>query len=311
MKETEQKIKGQWFTPDNIADEMVNMTPTDWWSKGILEPTCGNGNLVIRILNEKLNHGLSPIEALNTTWANEIDSKYANECTERVKSWAKDKGINTNWSCMNEDSTSYDFRQISYEYVWTNLPFGCYGGAGATLPRSITKNVVKSEAILITKSTSLNKYIKEYKILDFPGIKYKCQISHYDLKCTESVSWLDKYKSLMNNICKWKVNDNSYTHVVSVMTGTNKLLPLFPRDYYDKKGKSIPNKNILLKLTDEEYNKLNSYINPLYEDYYNEMLNHTIQRNKYILYGYINEALNESSKETSQDKEESNPRPED
>ena len=23
MKETEQKIKGQWFTPENVADEMV------------------------------------------------------------------------------------------------------------------------------------------------------------------------------------------------------------------------------------------------------------------------------------------------
>ena len=54
MKETEQKIRGQWFTPDNIADEMVKMTPNDWWSKGILEPTCGNGNLVIRILDEKM-----------------------------------------------------------------------------------------------------------------------------------------------------------------------------------------------------------------------------------------------------------------
>lgn len=64
-KETERKIKGQWFTPDNIADEMVNMTPTDWWSKGIFEPTCGNGNLVIRILDEKVKHGLTPQEALN------------------------------------------------------------------------------------------------------------------------------------------------------------------------------------------------------------------------------------------------------
>lgn len=85
MKETIQKIRGQWFTPDNIADEMVKMTPTDWWSKGILEPTCGNGNLVIRILDEKVKYGLTPQEALNTTWANEIDEKYAIECSERVR----------------------------------------------------------------------------------------------------------------------------------------------------------------------------------------------------------------------------------
>lgn len=69
-KESEQKKKGQWFTPDTVADEMVNMTPDEWWSKGMLEPTCGNGNLVIRILNEKLNHGLTVEQALSTTFAN-------------------------------------------------------------------------------------------------------------------------------------------------------------------------------------------------------------------------------------------------
>lgn len=218
MKETIKKIRGQWFTPDNVADEMVKMTPNDWWSKGILEPTCGNGNLVIRILDEKVKHGLTPEEALNTTWANEFDEKYAIECTERVREWAEDKGIHTHWTCMNEDAQIYDFSQIPYEYVWTNLPFGIYGGNNPYLPNIITKNVIKFEAILISKATTFNKYVKEYKLLDFPQIVWKCQISHYDLKCKESKCWMDKYKSLMNKNCKWEVKDNSYTHVVIINT---------------------------------------------------------------------------------------------
>lgn len=291
MKETIQKIRGQWFTPDNIIDEMVKMTPTDWWSKGILEPTCGNGNLVIRILDEKVKYGLTPQEALNTTFANEIDEKYAIECSERVREWAEDKGITTHWTCMNEDAQSYDFNQIPYEYVWTNLPFGSFdGNLNQYLPNRITKNVVKSEGILITKPTTFKKFVKEYKIVDFPGVAVKCQISHYDLKCACSKSWMDKYKSIMNKNCKWEVKDNSYTHVISLLTGGNTLLHIYDKSYYDKKGK-LPAHHILLKLTNDEYKKLISYSSPLYEEYFKELTNYSIYRYKNILYGFINEAL--------------------
>lgn len=291
MKESKQKILGQWFTPENVADEMVNMTPDTWWTKGILEPTCGNGNLVIRILDEKVKHGLTPEEALNTTWANEIDEKYAIECSERVREWAEDKGIHTQWTCMNEDAMSYDFSQIPYEYVLTNLPFGSW--KYSKLPNKITKNVVKSEGILITKPTTYKKFVKEYKIVDFPGIFYKVQISHYDLKCTESKSWMDKYKSIMTNAkCKWEVNDNSYTHVIILQTGKNKLLLINDRSFYDKKGKLPHDHLILLKLTDDEYNKLISYKIPdLYNEYEKEYKTYCFYRNKKIVISLINEAL--------------------
>lgn len=301
-KETERKIKGQWFTPDNIADEMVNMTPDEWWTKGILEPTCGNGNLVIRILDEKVKHGLTPEQALNTTFANELDTKYANECTDRVNKWAIDKGINnTQWKCMNEDAIKYDFSKLPYDYVWTNLPFGYNNPTGSYLPNYITKNTVKSEAILISKTTTFKKFIKEYKIVDFPGIVFKCQISHYDLKCKESKSWLDKYKSLMSDSCKWEVKDNTYNYIVSLTSGTCKLLCIKSKAYYIKKG-HIPGHNILLKLNSNEYDKLISYSNTKYDDYYKEMRNYTIHRIKSILYGYINEALNDKE-EQSESKE--------
>lgn len=292
MKETEQKIKGQWFTPENVADEMVNMTPDTWWTKGILEPTCGNGNLVIRILNEKVKHGLTPEEALNTTFANEFDEKYAIECTERVREWAEDKGIHTQWTCMNEDAQTYDFSKIPYEYVWTNLPFGSWGGANSYLPNFITKNVVKSEGILITKPSTYKKFVKEYKIVDFPGIVFKVQISYYDLKCTESKSWTDKYKSIMTDEkCKWEVNDNSYTHVISLLTSRKKIMPIYDRSIYDKKGK-LPAKCILLKLTDDEYNKLISYKIPeLYNEYDKEHRMYCFHIHKKIIISLINEAL--------------------
>lgn len=70
----------------------------------------------------------------------------------------------------------------------------------------------------------------------------------------------------------------------------NKLLNIVSRDYYDKKG-SIPSHKLLLKLTNDEYEKLISYSNNKYEEYNKEFRNHTINRNRFILYGFMNEAL--------------------
>ena len=290
-KESERKQKGQYFTPDTVADEMVNMTPDEWWSAGILEPTCGNGNLVIRILNEKLNHGLTAEQALSTTFANELDKKYADECTERVRQWAREHNVDTQWTCMNEDAKTYNFSQIHYDYVWTNLPFGSW--IYSQLPKQIAKNVVKSEAILISKANTFKKFIKEYKIVDFPGICWKCQISHYDLNCKDSKSWLDKYRHLMDDNCKWVVTDNSYTHVCSLLYGhgaEDLLIGICSRDYYDKKGRLIY-KRILLKLTDEEFNKLLTYSDPEYEEYNKEFRLYSMYKQCKILYGFINKAL--------------------
>ena len=128
--------------------------------------------------------------------------------------------------------------------------------------------------------------------MDFPGIFYKVQISHYDLKCTESKYWMDKYKSIMMyKKCKWEVNDNSYTHVLILLTAKNKIMLIYERSFYDKKGK-LPYHKILLKLTDDEYNKLISYKIPdLYNEYEKEYKKYTFYRNKKIIRSLINEAL--------------------
>lgn len=47
-------VFGKYYTPDNLIDEMVKMTPDYFWSKTILEPCAGDGRLVLRILDEKV-----------------------------------------------------------------------------------------------------------------------------------------------------------------------------------------------------------------------------------------------------------------
>ena len=70
--ESEQKQKGQFFTPDDIVEKMINFTNLDWLGN-IYEPTAGNGNIVMKILDKKVSLGMTPQEAIDTTYANEFD----------------------------------------------------------------------------------------------------------------------------------------------------------------------------------------------------------------------------------------------
>lgn len=69
------------------------------------------------------------------------------------------------------------------------------------------------------------------------------------------------------------------------------LLYVYDRSFYDKKGR-LPKHIILLKLTDDEYNKLISYkIHDLYNEYEKEFNKYSFCRNKKIVISLINEAL--------------------
>ena len=62
---------GEVFTPAETAKYMVECIPDIFWadgSKNTLEPTCGNGNLVLAILYKKVSRGLPVPQAISTTY---------------------------------------------------------------------------------------------------------------------------------------------------------------------------------------------------------------------------------------------------
>jgi hypothetical protein len=68
---------GEVFTPTHIVNEMHALIPQESWSDKTmiyLEPTCGNGQFVVKAIEEKVKAGLSPVEAVNTTFAMDIMS---------------------------------------------------------------------------------------------------------------------------------------------------------------------------------------------------------------------------------------------
>ena len=78
---------GEVFTPGYIVAEMLELIPPEYWAKGtmiILEPTCGNGQFVVKAVEKKIEAGLSPIDACNTVFGLDIMDDNIEECRKRV-----------------------------------------------------------------------------------------------------------------------------------------------------------------------------------------------------------------------------------
>lgn len=192
MKETEQKKKGQYFTPDDIVDRMIEFTDLDW--KGnIYEPTAGDGNIVMKILDKKVSLGMTPQEAIDTTYANEFDTPVYDVLTVRLKSYCDEHSI----YFRPENTTNLDARTCrpscdKYEII-TNLPFGSW--SNSSLPKQIINNYSDIRAVYLTKWTTgcYNKYVphvKKFENVVFPGIAYDTLLWEYDPEYTEGDIWI-------------------------------------------------------------------------------------------------------------------------
>ena len=194
MKETEQKQKGQFFTPDDIAKHMIDFAPQEWYKGNILEPTAGNGQLVIQILNRKIEFGMTPQEAIDTTYMNEFDEPVFNELVNRIVDWCKEHNCEANrYRIFNQDARTLSLGDVDYKVI-TNLPFGSWNNS--SLPRQIINNLNKSAVYLTKWSTGCNqKYCKsviKFENIVFPGIAYDCLLWQYDpnVKFEEPQVWI-------------------------------------------------------------------------------------------------------------------------
>jgi hypothetical protein len=88
IKSKERKdANGEVFTPAYIVDEMLELLP-----KGILEdadktffdPTCGNGNILVRILERRLELGLDPVKSASTLYGYDLMEDNVDECRARI-----------------------------------------------------------------------------------------------------------------------------------------------------------------------------------------------------------------------------------
>lgn len=78
---------GEVFTPPHIVEEMLDLFPKNIWqdSESIwLEPTCGNGNFIVAIIERRLQSGIGIEAALNTVFGMDIKKDNIAECRSRI-----------------------------------------------------------------------------------------------------------------------------------------------------------------------------------------------------------------------------------
>lgn len=75
MKHTKEAIRerGEIFTPPHLVNEMLNKLiesggPLLDKNKTVLEPTCGNGNFLVEILNRRMIAGISHLDSIKTLY---------------------------------------------------------------------------------------------------------------------------------------------------------------------------------------------------------------------------------------------------
>jgi hypothetical protein len=68
------KATGEIFTPPTLVDEILDKFPDNVWlpTKTFLDPTCGSGNILVRIIAYKMWLGSTPEQAMSTTYGVDI-----------------------------------------------------------------------------------------------------------------------------------------------------------------------------------------------------------------------------------------------
>lgn len=82
-----EKITGEVFTPQGIGHEMLDLVlgrDPSLISGNYLDPSCGDGNLLVYVLERKLLAGLHPYQALESLYGIELIEENVQRCRERL-----------------------------------------------------------------------------------------------------------------------------------------------------------------------------------------------------------------------------------
>jgi type I restriction-modification system DNA methylase subunit len=86
---TKERIKetGEVFTPGWLVNEMLDQLPEEIWAdptKTYIDPACGDGNILLRVVRRKIQNGSTPLQALQTTYGVDIMEDNVQACRRRL-----------------------------------------------------------------------------------------------------------------------------------------------------------------------------------------------------------------------------------
>ena len=116
VKSKERKDEnGEVFTPAYIVDEMLALLPEgilEDSSKTFLDPTCGNGNILVQILKRRIELNLDPTLSCNSLYGVDLMQDNIDDCRERLLKLAPDS---------NPNLKQQDFFDIDWNGEWEDI----------------------------------------------------------------------------------------------------------------------------------------------------------------------------------------------
>lgn len=140
------KQTGEYFTPEWQVRKMIDKIPEEFWkdpSKTVLEPSCGNGNFVVQVIQKKVECGSTVEQAIKTTYAIDLMEDNVIETRKRVKGIILELGgskelfpiVDIHIKCADTLKVDMDelFPNSEHEALFNNQPvlmldFGMEGG---------------------------------------------------------------------------------------------------------------------------------------------------------------------------------------
>lgn len=107
-------ITGEIFTPPELVNELLDHLPLEVWQSGktFCDPACGDGNFLEEVVKRKIANGISPTDAIKTTFGVDIMPDNVQACRSRLLSIVGKTPehvniVSTNIVCA--DALTYDF----------------------------------------------------------------------------------------------------------------------------------------------------------------------------------------------------------
>ena len=130
------KERGEVFTPTKLGTKMVDYFPKSAFinNETFLDPSCGNGQLLMLVLERKMANGIPHGVALSTIYGIELDPKNAQDCRDRLLMGSTDKDliniVNNNIICADAlDPNHSGWRGVGYMWEpeeWFHYSSKCY-----------------------------------------------------------------------------------------------------------------------------------------------------------------------------------------
>ena len=114
------KKNGEVFTTPELVNEMLDRLPKEQWenSRTFLDPSCGNGGMLVEVVRRKIALGHCPMQALSTTYGIDIMEDNVEEAKQRLIDLTED--CDEAWLIVNKNIKCADALLVDWEEIFND-----------------------------------------------------------------------------------------------------------------------------------------------------------------------------------------------